>query len=141
MLFCPNSGKLVVPTYSCLFNNRMQDDQRATQPGKTAAKQPDSRDQPDLPEERHPGELPEELIDHLCRSSRITAREATHLVIEVLSFYSETADEFLRARHQELQALGYNNRQIFSTLQEELSQRRFKAKPLSARQIRRAIYG
>jgi len=95
----------------------------------------------DQPESDATTELPAELIDHLCRRSRMTAQEATHLVIEVLNYYSDTSEEFLRTRHQELQTLGYNNQQIFSELQQELSQRRFKAKKLSARQIRRAIYG
>jgi len=85
--------------------------------------------------------VPTELIDHLCRSSRLTAMEAEHLVTEVLSYFSETPDDFLRNRHQQLQALGNSNSAIFSTLQKELKARRFGAKPLTTRQIRRAIYG
>lgn len=84
---------------------------------------------------------PQELIDHLCRNSRLTAEEAAHVVIEVLAYFSETPDEYVRTRHQELQALGNSNSEIFSTLQKELQMRRFGAKPLSTRQIRRAIYG
>jgi len=82
-----------------------------------------------------------ELVDHLCRNSRLTAQEAQHLVAEVLAYFSQTPEEFLRARHQELQSQGFGNAAIFSTLQLELNSRRFAARPLSTRQIRRAIYG
>jgi len=85
--------------------------------------------------------VPAELIDHLCRSSRLTAPEAEHVVHEVLAYFSETPEEYLRARHQELQAEGKSNTDIFLTLQTEVSTRRFGAKPLTTRQIRRAIYG
>jgi len=63
------------------------------------------------------------------------------VVQEVLAYFSDTPDQYMRSRHQELQALGKTNADIFSTLQQELTARRFGAKPLTARQIRRAIYG
>jgi len=85
--------------------------------------------------------VPADLIDHLCRSSRLTTQEAEHVVSEVLAYFSETPEDYVRNRHQELQALGNSNSDIFSTLQEELQARRFGAKPLTTRQIRRAIYG
>ena len=85
--------------------------------------------------------VPAELIDHLCRNSRLTAGEAEHVIREVLSYFSETQDEFLRLRHQELQLLGHSNAEIFSALQLELQSRRFSSKPMTTRQIRRAIYG
>jgi len=85
--------------------------------------------------------VPEDLVDHLCRNSRLTASEAEHLVSEVLAYFSATPDDYLRTRHQELQALGNSNPDIFSTLQKEIQARRFGAKPLTTRQIRRAIYG
>lgn len=84
---------------------------------------------------------PAELIDHLCRSSQLTASEAEHLVTEVLSYFSQTPEEFLRTRHQELQSQGYGNSAIFTTLKTELSTRRFGAKSFTTRQVRRAIYG
>jgi len=84
---------------------------------------------------------PKELIDHLCRSSQLTAQQAEHLVNEVLAFYAETPQAFLRQRHQELQSYGRSNSDIFAALQHELLTRRFSCKPMTARQIRRAIYG
>jgi len=84
---------------------------------------------------------PTDLVDHLCRCSRLTAREAEHIVGEVLSYFSATPEEYLRARHQELQAMGSSNKDIYSTLQKEITARRFGAKSLTTRQIRRVIYG
>lgn len=82
-----------------------------------------------------------ELTEHICRHSRLNAKEAEHIVAEVLHYFSETPDEFLRSRHQELQRLGQGNTAIYSTLQRELVLRRFSSKPMTTRQIRRAIYG
>lgn len=86
-------------------------------------------------------QLPEELLQHLCYSSRLTADEARHLAAEVLAFYAEPIEDFIRRRHLELQGQGQNNKQIYSQLQLELEQRRFPANQLSERQIRRMIYG
>jgi len=86
-------------------------------------------------------QLPDELIDHLCRHSRLDASEATRLVNEVLSFYGETSAEFIRRRHYELQKAGLNNSAIYQRLQDELTHYRFTNEPMSERQIRRTIYG
>lgn len=85
--------------------------------------------------------VPSELIDHLCRNTQLTAQQAEHLVIEVLAYFAETPEMFLRKRHQELQTNGRSNSDIFAALQHELQSRRFTCKPMSTRQIRRAIYG
>ncbi len=86
-------------------------------------------------------QIPEELLQHLCYSSRLTAHEARNLVAEVLAYYGETTEAFVRRRHLELQSQGHNNKNIFQQLLLELQQRRFPAAQLSERQIRRMIYG
>lgn len=85
--------------------------------------------------------VPSELINHLCRNSQLTAQEAEHLVNEVLAYFAETPEMYLRKRHQELQSNGRSNSDIFEALQHELQSRRFTCKPMSMRQIRRTIYG
>jgi len=75
---------------------------------------------------------PAELIDHLCRSSQLTASEAEHLVNEVLNYFSQTVEEYLRSRHQELQSQGIGNSQIFVLLQRELNNKRFCAKRIGS---------
>ena len=84
---------------------------------------------------------PPELIDHLCRIGGLERRQATRLLAEVLAFYDETPDAFIRRRHRELQLAGFANAAIYRRLLVELGARRFAAEPRSERQIRRAIYG
>jgi hypothetical protein len=82
-----------------------------------------------------------ELAAYLARSSRLTPTEARRVVAEVLAFLDETPDQFVRRRHLELQSDGLDNRSIFARITAELPERRFRAPALSARQIRRIIYG
>jgi hypothetical protein len=83
----------------------------------------------------------EELIAYLVRTSRLSASEATRLVNEVLGFLTETPEAFIRRRHLALQAQGLANDAIFRQLVGEIERLRFRAPPLTARQIRRIIYG
>jgi len=84
---------------------------------------------------------PSELIDHLCRHGAPDARTAARLLDEVLAFYDETPEAFIRRRHRELQLVGLANAAIYRALIREIPTRRFAAEPRSERQIRRAIYG
>ncbi len=90
-----------------------------------------------MPEFAHPSEL----IDHLCRLSTMTSSEAHRLIDEILTFYGETPESFIRRRHHELQSAGLHNAAIFRAIQIELQGYRFVAPAYSERQIRRAIYG
>jgi len=67
--------------------------------------------------------------------------QATRAVDEVLDSLALEVDEYIARRHRELQAAGENNSEIFERIAEELRVLRFKAPELSARQIRRRIYG
>ncbi len=83
----------------------------------------------------------EELVEHLERSTRMSSNEARRLVEEVVMFFSDTVERYVRRRHIELQAEHYKNDEIFGRIASELRARRFAAPPLTARQIRRLIYG
>jgi hypothetical protein len=83
----------------------------------------------------------DELIAYLVRTSRLSAPEAARLVNEVLSFLADTPEAFIRRRHLALQSQGVANDAIFTQLAAELERLRFRAPPLTARQIRRIIYG
>ncbi|MGH8144529.1 MAG: hypothetical protein ACREU2_18710 [Steroidobacteraceae bacterium] len=83
----------------------------------------------------------EELVAYLVRSSRLGRAEAVRLVDEVLAFLHESAEEFVRRRHLELQQAGHCNSEIFARIGAEAAQRRFRAPPYSPRQIRRIVYG
>ncbi|MFE0458478.1 hypothetical protein ACFW1A_04345 [Kitasatospora sp. NPDC058965] len=82
-----------------------------------------------------------DLIAHLTRTSVLGPGEAARVVAEVLAYFSETATEFVQRRHAELQARGLTNEQIFARLAVELPARRVAAPELSARQLRRIVYG
>jgi hypothetical protein len=83
----------------------------------------------------------DELVAHLERTTRMNPTEARRLVAEVVTYFSDTIERFVRRRHQELQVEQYKNDEIFERIAAELCVRRFAAPPLSARQIRRLIYG
>jgi len=82
-----------------------------------------------------------DLLDHLGRTTSLGPTAATRLVAEVLAYFSESVEEFVTRRHRELQAEDLRNDAIFSCIAEELQGRRFAAPPMTARQIRRLIYG
>ncbi len=63
------------------------------------------------------------------------------MVAEVLGYFAEPVPEFVRRRHAELKRRGLTNDQIFERLGRELPARRVAPPPLSARQLRRIVYG
>ena len=80
------------------------------------------------------------LVDHLVAGTGLTASEAQRVVEDVLAFYAEPVDEFVRRRHTELKTYGAKNDEIFVRIAEELSERVVAAPSLSERQLRRIIY-
>ncbi|MFI6923220.1 hypothetical protein ACIBIZ_24985 [Nonomuraea spiralis] len=87
---------------------------------------------------RHPYE---DLIDHLTRTSALDPGEAARVVADVLAYFSEPVEEFVRRRHGELKARGLTNDEIFPRIAAELPARRVAAPELSLRQLRRIVYG
>jgi hypothetical protein len=71
----------------------------------------------------------------------LSRAQASRAVDEVLDSLALEVDEFIARRHAELQAQGESNAEIFERIAAELRGLRFKAPELSARQIRRRIYG
>ena len=87
---------------------------------------------------RHPYE---DLIAHLTRTSPLGPGEAARVVADVLSYFSEPTEEFVRRRHAELKSRGLTNDEIFPRIAAELPGRRVAAPELSLRQLRRIVYG
>ncbi|WP_214371107.1 hypothetical protein [Pseudonocardia sp. H11422] len=83
----------------------------------------------------------DELIAHLVRSTPLSAGEAARVVAEVLGYFAEPVEEFVRRRHTELQGRGLTNDRIFERLGAELATRRVAPPVLSVRQLRRIVYG
>lgn len=82
------------------------------------------------------------LIDHIRHGSGLTPSEARKIVDEVIAYFSETPEAYVRRRHLEIkQELGLSNPRIFQRIEAELAQLVFAAPALTQRQIRRIIYG
>lgn len=83
----------------------------------------------------------DDLVAHLVRSTPLSPSEAERVVAEVLGYFAEPVPDWVRRRHGELQRRGLRNERIFAVLGAELAARRFGPPPLSARQLRRIVYG
>jgi uncharacterized protein YoaH (UPF0181 family) len=83
----------------------------------------------------------EELIDHLTRTSPLSAGEAARVVAEVLGYFAEPAEVFVRRRHRELKTSGLTNDQAFAVIAAELPLRRVAPPQYTPRQLRRLVYG
>ncbi|WP_406731962.1 hypothetical protein [Streptomyces sp. NBC_01794] len=93
-------------------------------------------------EPRQPNRLShDELIDHLVRSTALQRGEAARVVLDVLAYFDEKTEEFVRRRHRELQSGGLANTEIFERIAAEMPHRAVAPPELSLRQLRRIVYG
>lgn len=86
----------------------------------------------------NPLDLARERLERLLGLAPAQAQRA---VIETLDCLAQDVDAYISERHRELQARGVRNPAIYETIAQELGTLRFTASALSARQIRRRIYG
>jgi hypothetical protein len=82
----------------------------------------------------------DDLIAHLTRSSPLDPGEAERLIAEVVGYFAEPAEAFVRRRHRELKARGLTNDKAFPQIAVELQQRLVAPPQFSQRQLRRIIY-
>ena len=71
----------------------------------------------------------------------LSPERAARAVAEVIDALDCDVDSYIAERHAALQREGVPNAEIYERIARELTAMRFKAGPLSARQIRRRIYG
>ena len=83
----------------------------------------------------------DDLVGHLTRTTPLPAEMATRVVDEIVTYFGESAEEFVRRRHHELQEDGRPNAEIFRSIAAELAARPVAAPEFSERQIRRIVYG
>jgi hypothetical protein len=83
----------------------------------------------------------EELIDHLVRTTPLRRGEAARVVLDILAYFDESTEDYVRRRHRELQTRGLANPEIFARITEELPHRAVAPPDLSLRQLRRIVYG
>ncbi len=82
-----------------------------------------------------------EVVNHITASTGLSARDAARVVDDVLAYYAEPTEAFVRRRHGQLKEGGLKNPDIFRVLMSELSTRVVSAPELSERQLRRIVYG
>jgi hypothetical protein len=85
---------------------------------------------------------PQDLIRNVAASTGLPEATASRVVADVVAYFSETVDQFVRRRHAELQdKSNKRNDDIWPQLAAELKARRFSADDLTERQLRRIVYG
>ncbi len=84
--------------------------------------------------------FPQDLARYLTASTGLPQPTVVRVVADVVTYFSETAEDFVRRRHAELQARQHKNDEIWPLIVAELGQRRFAAPVLSERQLRRIVY-
>ncbi|MCF3124117.1 MULTISPECIES: hypothetical protein [Streptomyces] len=83
----------------------------------------------------------DDLVDHLTRSTPLQRGEALRVVQDVLAYFDETTEQFVRRRHRELQGQGLLNAAIFERISADLAYRAVAPPELTLRQLRRIVYG
>ena len=82
-----------------------------------------------------------DLIDRVASSTGLTPGEAARVVQDVLSWYREPVEDYVRRRHVHHHLYGRRNPETFELIAAELAGRVVAAPPLSRRQLRRIVYG
>lgn len=81
------------------------------------------------------------LITHLVDTTGLSEADAERVVDDVVGFYAEQVGDFVRRRHRALRTYGVRNEESYERIATEAAGRVFAAPALTARQIRRLIYG
>ncbi|HEV3381824.1 MAG TPA: hypothetical protein VG142_12695 [Trebonia sp.] len=84
---------------------------------------------------------PQELVLHIVASTGLPEATATRVVADVMAYFGESVEDFVRRRHGELQRLQRKNDEIWPQIAAELGTRRFPAAEISERRLRRIVYG
>jgi DNA-directed RNA polymerase subunit F len=82
-----------------------------------------------------------DLIERVASSTGLTPAEAARVVEDVLAWYREPLQDYVRRRHAHHRLFGKRNPEIFALIADELAERLVAAPPVSQRQLRRIIYG
>ena len=81
------------------------------------------------------------LVARVAASTGLTPGEAARVIEDVVAFYAEPVEEYVRRRHAHLKTYGAKNAEIFARIAEELADRVVAPPRLSERQLRRIVYG
>lgn len=84
---------------------------------------------------------PADLVRHVTASTGLPHVTAERVITDVIAYFGETTDQYVRRRHSELKKRGKRNAEIWRQLAAELASRPVGAGELSERQLRRIVYG
>jgi hypothetical protein len=82
-----------------------------------------------------------DLVRHVIATTGLSPATATRVIAEVVAYFDETVEDFVRRRHHELKLRQLRNAQIWPALAGEITMRRFGAPEMTERQLRRIVYG
>jgi hypothetical protein len=85
--------------------------------------------------------VPGDLVEQIASTTGLDAGAAGRVAADVMAYFTETTESYVRRRHRELQTHGVRNEEIFARVTEELRHWPVRAPELSARQLRRIVYG
>ncbi len=89
----------------------------------------------------HHGAVDDEIVERVAATTGLTPAEAERVVGDVIAWYREPAETYVRRRHQTLKTHGVRNDAAFARIGAELAERVVAPPELSARQLRRIVYG
>lgn len=89
----------------------------------------------------HVPDVDVDLVDRVASTTGLSPAEARRVIHDVLAWYGERVEDVVRRRHAELQLRGVRNDQAFPQIAAELTRRLVAPPPLTARQLRRIVYG
>jgi hypothetical protein len=84
---------------------------------------------------------PQDLVRYVAATTGLDEATATRVVADVVAYFGQTVEEFVRQRHGELKELNKRNDEIWPRITAEVSARRFRADPPTERRLRRIVYG
>ncbi|MBV9793054.1 MAG: hypothetical protein JO016_03870 [Actinobacteria bacterium] len=82
-----------------------------------------------------------DLVRHVIATTGMSPATATRVIADVVAYFDETVEDYVRRRHHELRLRQLKNAQIWSALADEIASRRFGAPAMTERQLRRIVYG
>ena len=83
---------------------------------------------------------PPDLVQHVVSTTGLPAPVAARVVSDVIGYFAETIEQYVRRRHRELRR-ELTNDQIWTIIGAELTGRPVAAPPPTSRQLRRIVYG
>lgn len=83
----------------------------------------------------------DELVGRVAETTGLSPGEARRVIEDVVAWYAEPVEDYVRRRHRELQTYGMRNPQAFARIADELPRRVVAPAALSQRQLRRIVYG